>query len=297
MLIDQVKKLPENPGIIYIAIQNMRKILYANNLKKDLGKSILAYNMEKSDLKILGFDSTKTFIEALETAYKISRKENVPIALNELFGHSFYLAINYFSPPFFLTRESTIEDYTYIGPFSSIFEIWDIIYTFAALIKTPACETENFPCEKLKNKSCYGFCLIQDRNKFFDDMNSYYLQANTELLLQLESQYNDLFNTLQFEKADLLMKQTNLIKNFYDKLAMFKIMKNYSATIMSDDREITFEKGFIRSIKQSGKTEQISFITHPEYNENEALALDKSQYYELKLNYDFLKRINKLEDK
>lgn len=202
-----------------------------------------------------------------------------------------YLAIDYFTVPYLKTRSTTEEDFQYIGPFKSQFLIHDIILSFMELFTTPACENEDFPCNLYKEKKCSAYCLQVDKTKLYNDISRFYLSDCTDLLKPIITKVDELNHHLKFQEALYYDNYLNVIKKYLDKLDFFKTVKTLCGEIVISNKKYIIKNGFLTKIIDVDNNQIIAEFqdAHPEYKENELLAIDKANHDELWLNYQILK--------
>ena len=294
------QKIPESSGVFIFS--DSRKNLYigkASNLKKTLD-ILLTKKLENKIIfkmisltKTISYEKTSTLFDAL-VKEKIFINKEIPEFNQQLkpYEDYVYLGIDFNRVPYFNITENTQSNLYYIGPFQDRFFIFDIIDIFGTVFGFPACKDENYPCKRLKEKKCFGWCVEENR-KIQEIIRESYLQPNEKSLNKIKKKQEKLFDNLQFEKAEILKKQKAKILKYYNFLKFFHVTKSLN-TIFSEN-ETTFEikNGMLLKIIKDGKQTYFPEF-NIEYRDNEYLAHEKNQYAERRIIFQYLKK-NKLE--
>jgi len=294
------QKIPECSGVLIFS--DSRKDLYirkASNLKKTIN-NFLTKNLENKIIfkmisltRTISYEKTSSLFDALVKEKIYLNKENLEFNQQiKPFEDYVYLGIDFNRVPFFNISENTQNNLYYIGPFQDRFLIFDIIDAFGTIFGFPACEDENYPCIRLKVNKCSGWCVKENR-EIQEIIRESYLQPNEKGISKIKMKKEELFDNLQFEKAEILKKQKENILKYYDFLKFFHVTKSLN-TIFSENKT-TFEINngmLLKVIKDDKKTYFPEFDI--EYRENEYLAHEKNQYAERWIIYQHLKK-NKLE--
>lgn len=294
------QKIPESSGVfIFSDSSNKLYIGKASNLKKTLD-IFLTKKLENKIIfkmisltKTISYEKTSFLFDALVKEKSYINKENPEFNQQiRLYEDYVYLGIDFNRAPFFNITENTQSNLYFVGPFQDRFFLFDLIDTFGTVFGFPACKDENYPCIRLKEKKCLGWC-VQENREIQEIIRESYLQPNEKLLNKIKKKQEKLFDNLQFEKAEILKKQKEIILEYYDFLKFFHVTKNLN-TIFSENK-ITFEikNGMLLKVIKDGK--QTYFPEFDiEYRDNEYLAFEKNQFAERWIIYQHLKK-NKLE--
>ena len=182
------QNIPEQSGIF--TFSDVKKKLYigkTSNLKKSLNK-ILSLNPENEILfKLVSLTKKVSFteypslffalIEEKKLLDKFMPEHNVLLKLHLDYV---YLGIDFAIVPYFKVVENTQENLYYLGPFRDRFFLYDLLDTMGELFQFPVCEDEKYPCQRLKNKKCYGWC-VKDNTEIGKVIVNSYLQVNKKL--------------------------------------------------------------------------------------------------------------------
>ena len=294
------QNLPDETGIFLFS--NKSKILYVGrsaNLRISISRLLQPGEDDKDIFKLV---SLTTEISYLSTADLFSALIEEKILLQKYspefndfikpFEHYVYLAVDFYNVPFLQIKENTSEEFHYLGPFQNRFFIYDLIDIMAATFQYPACENEKFPCYRLKEKSCYGWCL-KDKGEIAEILLKSYLTPNNDLVLHLEKEIDKLLDELEFSKTEKQKQKLETLKKYNDMLTFFHITKKLNLEFSRSGGTIKIENGMLAEISENGKYHNF-VVFDPEYRENEFLAHDKSQLAERWIIYHHLKK-NKLE--
>jgi excinuclease UvrABC nuclease subunit len=291
-ILANLETIPTEMGIIFL--KKDKELLYvrrSENIRKSLSNFFSARNKDDvlfqliSQTTIIEWEIGNNELEILATEKELINKQRPEFndKLN-FWQHYFYLAVDFYKVPYFTAVEDTQKDKFYIGPFRSNFFILDLIASFAELLKAPACEGEDFPCQRLKDDSCLGYC-VQELQQIQDLIRKYYLQPNFSWLQELEQKQKELFAELQFSQAELLKKQIIKIKEYYHHLQFLFSIKNINWKGNLVGASYKIENGILTN---AADLEFAAVL--PEYRENEILAVNKEQLDEMLWCYGFLKR-------
>ncbi len=294
------QKIPESSGVFIFS--DSHKNLYirkASNLKKILD-IFLTKKLENKIIfkmisltKTISYEKTSFLFDAL-VKEKIYLNKEYPEFNRQirLYEDYVYLGIDFNRVPFLNISVNTQSNLFFVGPFQDRFFLFDLIDTFGTVFGFPDCEDENYPCIRLKEKKCLGWCVKENR-KIQEIIRESYLQPNEKLLNKIKKIQEKLFDNLQFEKAEILKKQKEIILEYYDLLFFFHVTKSLN-TIFSD-KETTFEikNGMLLKVIKDGKQTYFPEF-NIEYRDNEYLAFEKNQFAERWIIYQLLKK-NKLE--
>ena len=202
-----------------------------------------------------------------------------------------YLAIDFSSVPYFKVVENTQVNLYYLGPFRDRFFLYDLLDTMGELFQFPICEDEKYPCQRLKDKKCVGWC-VKDNAETGKVIVDSYLQTNKKLTVELKAKKEELSNDLQFIKIEQLKKQISMIEKFYNQIEFLHTTKNLNMELNIKETTITINKGMITAIIDGSGIYHFPIIS-PQYCENELLAFDKEQLSERWIIYSYLQKNRK----
>ncbi len=202
-----------------------------------------------------------------------------------------YLALNARRFPFVSVQSHTNDDWLYLGPWRSRFFLADVIDSVSRILKIPFCETGTFPCEKLDRGICRGYCLAlsddsesgekPDLDKLDALLKEAFLHPENGILDLVCQQRNAYFDELEFEKADLLDDEIEILANYKDWLTFLYAAK---ALNFATD-EIRVEGGMLTWCRFEGSEHNFPIIK-TEYRDNEKLALNLADVDEARIIYD-----------
>jgi excinuclease UvrABC nuclease subunit len=273
------------------------KMIYARksaNLRQSLSTIFTQDNDDPHIMQLISLTdalewrTTETLLEAL--CWEKLAQYQQPMALcQSIQPHQnyVYLAIRFHKVPYLKVEDATIEDATYIGPFPGRFHLWEVIDVLADAFGYPACEDEHFPCHRLKEKKCIGWC-VEDQQKIGDILQKNYLEINPTLLTELASQKEAQLEELHFTQADVTESQLRILRRYYRYLAFFQRTKYLEGSIACGPFDITLSHGQIAAIHH--KKEYRFFVSPVEYQPNEALAIEKSLFNEAYIVADFVEK-------
>jgi excinuclease UvrABC nuclease subunit len=297
---NEIADIPAKTGYYYLS--DAEKILFSgktSNLKNSIQKLISADKDDKNIFQLvsltqkIAYQETDSLFLALLEEKKLQYQHNPEFNHTILFHDNYvYLAIDFYNVPFLKTVESTQEKFYYLGPFQNRFFVYDFIDAMATLFQFPACEDEKFPCEKLKEEKCSGWC-IKDKPEIFEMLLESYLQSKRSLLKRAKSKLKKMMSNLEFLESEKLKEQIQQIEKYYDFLQFFHITKQLDTTLSYDNKTVSISNGLLSTIEENSKIWQFDNF-QPEYRNNEFLAHDKSQFAERLIIYRHLKK-NKLD--
>lgn len=291
-------KIPEQCGFYFLSRKD--EILFCGkttNLKQSLENLNAASKNDKEIFQLLSltetisYQTTTSLFTALLEEKKILLKTHP--RFNEMikqYQNYVYFAVDFYNVPFLKITEDTSENYFYLGPFANRFFLYDFIDTMADVLKLPSCEDENYPCRKLKNKTCHGWCL-KDNPETAVMLLQNYLLVNDDLLDKLKNDLEKLESNLEFEPAEILKNQIKIINNYYDKLKFLHVIKQLNSKLVTEDNTVKISSGMIAQIDNSQKTYDFA-IWDADYRDNEFLAHDKSEFSERFLVYNEIYKNN-----
>ncbi|NLK49991.1 MAG: hypothetical protein GX294_05020 [Candidatus Cloacimonetes bacterium] len=209
-----------------------------------------------------------------------------------------YLALNSQVFPFLKIAEDTNDDWLYVGPFRDRFFLVDVMDTVARILRLPSCETTDWPCEKLDEGLCAGYCRSLDAAheeeeyslaKLDSLLKESFMRAENGILELLLGERNRYFDDLEFERADLLDDQTELLEKYRDWLIFL-----YSARHLSWEEDgLQVEDGRLRRVRFEGN-DYLFAKDSTVYRPNEALALNLDSVDESRILYEYYQKKNKV---
>jgi excinuclease UvrABC nuclease subunit len=293
------QNIPEQSGIF--TFSDVEKKLYigkTSNLKKSLN-NIFSLNPENEILfklvsltKKISFTEYPSLFLALIEKKKLLDKSLPEYNILLKPHHDYvYLGIDFATVPYFKVVENTQENLYYLGPFRDRFFLYDLLDTMGELFQFPVCEDEKYPCQRLKDKKCYGWC-VKDNTEIGKVIVDSYLQVNKKVTEKLKVKEEELSKDLQFIKVEQLKKQITMIEKFYNQIKFMHSTKNLDMKLNTEETTITINKGIISEIKEDSTFFHFSIIS-PQYRDNELLAFDKEQLSERWIIYSHLQKNRK----
>jgi excinuclease UvrABC nuclease subunit len=219
------QNIPEQSGIF--TFSDAEKKLYigkTSNLKRTLS-NILSLNSENEVLfKLVSLTEKVSFTEypslfsaLIEEKKLLDKFQSEYNVLLKPHLDYVYLAIDFARVPYFKVVENTQENLYYLGPFRDRFLLYDLLDTMEELFQFPVCKDEKYPCQRLNDKICYGWC-VKDNTEIGKVIVDSYLQVNKKLTEELGEKKEELSKDLQFIKVEKLKKQITMIEKFYDQI-------------------------------------------------------------------------------
>ena len=213
-----------------------------------------------------------------------------------------YLGINLDKLPYLKVSENTIEDFLFLGPFRSSFAVNDILDVFADLFKMPRCPTEfdflceedfnkeKNKCERLLDSQCLGFCQNRLGEALPEMLNRMMMLPSKEIITKLNIEHEALLNDLEFNKADELLTQINLLKKYYKHVLFFYTSQFIEGEFQICDYKVFIKDGMIDFIEN--KAQRYDFGERDSMldlrKNNEILAYDKSEFDHRWIVFSFL---------
>lgn len=188
-----------------------------------------------------------------------------------------YLAIDWNKVPYVKVTEDTAGDAFYIGPFRDRFFISDLIYTFADIGKLPACDSENYPCERLTKETCMAYCTRDFDHMLPRLLESYYVFPNETLLPTLHERYEFLMDELEFSEGDVIKAQIRIFEKYYENLLFLYVTRKIDLILELDGFTLTIKSGLLKHIQKDDKIWFANSQEDIEFRDNEFLAIDKQE--------------------
>lgn len=209
-----------------------------------------------------------------------------------------YLAISAWNYPFIRISSDTQDDWLYVGPFRSRFFLVDLIDTMARILRLPRCETGEWPCDKLDDGLCGGYCRSLSEKeteqqysleKLDSLLKESFLHPDNGVLELVKNEYDKYFDELEFEKAELLKDEIELLEKYRDWLIFL-----YSARHLDWEEEgLWVERGRIRRCRYQGK-DYFFAQDSTDYRENESLALNLDSVDEARILFEYYQKKHKV---
>ena len=230
--------------------------------------------------------------------YKCYLTENSPLYQYQIrpWADYVYLALDSHRFPFITIQEHTNDDWLYLGPFRSRFFLVDVLDIYARILKLPACETGEYPCEKREKNLCQGWCLALDENsekptdydldKLESLLKEAFLVPENSILELIQQERNKYFNALEFDKSSLLDEDIEILNKYREWLKFLISAKH----LEYESNELKIQKGKITYCRFQGKDYYFP-VDNIEFRINETLALNLDSVDESKVIYDFLQKM------
>ena len=286
--------IPEKTGIfIFYKEEEPLYISKSSNLRQSINSLFRKSAHDKNIFKLISltdaisWETTSTLFSSLVEEKKFLSKQRPEFNLQiKPFADYVYLGIDFQHVPYFKIENDTRGDRFYLGPFRNRYFLYDFLDTMSELFRYPACENEEFPCWRLKKKICDGFC-VQDSAVITKIIMENYLQPNEKIVVELSEKAENLASDLQFEKAELLKKQTNILSRYYRILKFLFVCKNLTLHFEENEKTFHIKDGLLEKIEMSEQIYEFPIFT-PEYRSNELLAIEKSQLDEMWIIFQHL---------
>ena len=293
------QKIPSETGFFILSDDN--KILYASKTT-NLDKSIKQlFKVAKDDKNIfqlvsqtseIAFEEHSSIFSALVHQKKVENSSHPEFnSIIKPFDEYVYLGFDFNEPPYIKVVEDTQQNRFYIGPFKDRFFLFDLLDAMAELFQFPLCPDEKpYPCERYKHDKCSGWC-IKEKHDTYSKVILMYIDPTREFLSFKQKEYNDLYNDLQFEKAEKLKSKIQLITKYFEYLKFFKITKELNLEFTDNDQTYIIKDGRIGGLIENSKREEFPLVS-VEFRENELLAFNKDQLAERWIVYNQLINCN-----
>ncbi len=290
------QKIPSETGVFILSDDS--KILYTSTTT-NLDKSIKQlFKVAKDDKNIfqlisqtseIAFEEHSSIFSALVHQKKVENSSHPEFnSIIKPFKKYVYLGINFNEPPYIKVVDDTQQNRFYIGPFKDRFFLFDLLDAMAELFQFPLCPDEKpYPCERYKNDKCPGWC-IKDKHETYKQAILKYIIPTEELISSKQKEYEELFDDLQFEKAENLKDKIKLIEKYTEYLKFFKITKNLNLEFNENNRTYLIKDGRLNGIVKDTKKDDFPLVS-VEFRENELLAFNKDQLAERWIVYKYLK--------
>jgi len=199
-----------------------------------------------------------------------------------------YLALDARRFPFVTLKDDTNDHWTYAGPWRGRFLLYDVMDSLGRILKLPYCETENYPCEKLDQGICKGWCLALENGedaelkKLDTLLNEAYLHPQNGILEMVAQERDKYFDDLDFAKADLLDEEIERLQSYRDWLNFLYVTKSLSW----EEEDFGVENGLLRWCKHQGMRHDFPREETP-YRENEMLAVNLNDLDERRILYEY----------
>ena len=261
-----------------------------------------------SKSKYLDYEVQDSALAAL-ARYKINLQHEAPEYQFRIhpFRYYVYLALDAYRFPFISIQETTNDDWQYLGPWRSRFFLVDTIDSLCRILKLPYCETGTYPCYKLDEGLCRGWCmnLVEAPQEPAEDheakaaeapatehslekletlLKETFMHPNNGIYEMVQKEREAYFEDLEFAKADLLDDELWLLGKYRDWLNFLFVAKNLEYS----DAIYEIRGGQLISATYEGKNYHFT-SDNPPYRENEALALPLNKVDEMKVIYDYIR--------
>lgn len=254
---------------------------------------------EDSMVAELFFKAEQLSIEPLDDSlealirYKISLQDNSP-SLQHVYQpwqNYVYLALNAYEFPFVRITRDTNDDWLYLGPFRDRFILADTLDTICKILRLPRCERGKWPCDKLDDGTCSGWCRSLDEvyenpdcslEKLDALLKESFLKPSGGVLEMLIHERDKYFDELEFIKADLLADEIEIQAKYRDWLKFLYVARQLSW----EDERIQVQNGRLIKVKRPHR--EYHFLPdNTEYRENESLAINLDSVDEARILYDW----------
>ncbi|MCD4819878.1 MAG: hypothetical protein K8S23_14440 [Candidatus Cloacimonetes bacterium] len=303
ILLKNFDLIPDEKGVFTFFDAKNNKLYFSksSNLRHSIKALMLGGETNKDILQLasltenISFVVTENLFEALlieKKMFSLGKPDFNNIIQNT--KSYVYLAIDFYNVPFFKVVSSTIEtNYYYIGPFHSNFFIRDFLETMMNVANFPACETQEYPCEHYKNNICKGYCIL-DKIELNKVLISSYFKENSEITKNLRKKYLNYQSELNFEKAQSIYKNLEIIEKYYRYIYFFHCTKHLTFPFDYNNSKISLKNGLIEEIGQGEKIFSFA-VTEIEYKDREFLAIERHNLNEAWIIFQYLREIKPLQ--
>lgn len=281
------KNIPAKSG--FFSFSDKSKVLYfskTSNLRSSITNFLTKDMKDKDILKLnsltknISYKVTSNLMDALieEKLFGAKHFAEMDIPLWE--NHS-YLGIDH-KVPYLNIKEDTQKKLFYLGPFQNRFFLLDLFKAMESTFQYPHCLDEKFPCEKMNDDRCFGWC-IKDKSMLDKMLLKSYLKVNDAALSHLQKTQNKAHKELKFNKAEEIKQNNKTIQKYYDLLKFLHVTKNLNYS----DRSVTVKNGMITKIQHNDHKKEFPNID-VEYRNNELLAFNKNELAERRIVYNYI---------
>lgn len=296
--IKEIRKIPSKSGVVlFESDKEILLIKKSSNLNKLVGAIFEAGKEDKDIFQLLSITESIRIVETADifTALveeKILLDRYTPTRQNIIMtGKNYvYLGINFYSVPYLKICEDTQENLYYLGPFFDRFFLHDFMDAMGNYFGFPRCENEDYPCDRLKNKICRGYCVM-DIADYQSMIKENYLSVNLALEEELNIEIEEKLDNLDFNYAEKLKSYRSIIIRYYDYLRFLYATKSLNNEFNFNNNKIKIKNGIIHTIQTEGKTIYSNYII-PEYRKNEILSIDKSFLADAWIVYNYINKID-----
>ena len=288
-------KIPETCGFfIFFKEEKVLHFSKSINLNATI-RTLLTKNSDNENIlklnshtKTISYQTTENIFEALLVEKKFSLHNTAEFKFDNSANYA-YLAVD-FTPPYFRLKEDTQGNSFYVGPFINRFLVLDALESFHQFFQYPACENEKYPCSKLRDASCKGWCQ-KENLEIYDLIIKSYLQINQKNLINLELKQNEMMENLDFIEAENIKRYSNDISKFYELIIFFLVTKELKINL----KTCKINNGLIKQIDGNNFS-----LPEIKYRNNEMMAFNKNEFAERWIIFKQLKNektINKIYKK
>ncbi len=233
--------LPSNPGI-YKYFDAAHKIIYVGKAK-NLKKRISSYfNKNQHSFKTIELvDRIKTIeftiVDTEQDAFLLENsliKQYLPkynISLKDDKTYPFIVIKKEPFPRVFFTRKKINDGSEYLGPFTSVFYVRELLTFVKQYVPLRNCKLnltkKNIEANKFKvcleyhlgncNGPCQNFQTDEDYNIGLQHLREILKGNVSHVISKLKKQMVDFSNNLEFEKAEMLRKKIEHLENYQEK--------------------------------------------------------------------------------
>jgi len=125
----------------------------------------------------------------------------------------------------------------------------------AEIFHYPSCENEKYPCYKLKDRTCFGWCL-KDKKEIGDILLNSYMKPNEEIVSKLLVENEQLEAELEFTNADKQKQKLQIIQKYYDYITFFHVTKHLNSELIQNERKEVAQSRAMDLLKYLGLEER-----------------------------------------
>ncbi|HNW99738.1 MAG TPA: hypothetical protein PLE74_00795 [Candidatus Cloacimonadota bacterium] len=286
--------IPESSGVFFFS--DGTNILYAGktgNLKRIISQFLYSKDPEPKvkamveSAKVLEWETKDSLLECLLWQKRVF-SSTTPLMQSRIrpYDDYCYLAIKFEEAPFLCISENTGTADCYIGPFRDRFFLYDLMEIISEILHLPICPQNEYPCERMHNDQCQGFCLQNDNTKLNHLIRQTYLIPTPILVQSLKTKYEKHYDDLEFEEADRIQWKMVQLRKYYDYLKFFYTAKKMNFILSDAGGAYQVENGLLTSYTgKEGQEEKFVVPQEIPYHDSEYLAIDKEQLDEMWILY------------
>lgn len=268
----KVKTLPLSPGV-YNFLDENGTVIYVGKAK-NLRNRVSSYFREKNQvgktailvkhIKDLLHICVDTETDALLLENKLIKKfqPRYNILLKDDKTYPWICISKEDFPRVFFTRTKLKDGAQYFGPYTSVFQMKEILEMFRRLYQLRTCRTsflesnvqagKHDVCLDYHIKNCCAPCIGKvsklEYNSYIENIRKILSGRTTDVLNSMRAQMMQLAGNLEFERAQLIKEKYDVLDNYHAKnvisVKIFNTVEVYS--ILKDERDDFYYVNFMK---------------------------------------------------